>query len=172
MNKIYFSLFLFLILSQLQGQVLSPNVLANGDFTKGKAGWQGEGRIVKIKEGKENTEGNPALVINLDKKKEQSFHCLAEIPKGTKSVKLSFKILTSEDYEVQESQPLITILRAGTAQYDALIRRQALEKQVEWQEKRASISPIATERMGIVVTIRPGKGKVYFDDLVAEARAD
>lgn len=166
-------LLLFLLCLKIQAQILSPNILANGDFTRGKAGWEGEGRIVKLKEGKEITDGNPALVINLDKKKEQSFHCMIDLPRGTKSVKLTFKVLTSENYEVQESQPLITILRAGTAQYDALIHRQGLEKKnFEWQEKKASISPIATERMGIVVTVRPGKGKVYFDDLVAEASAN
>lgn len=173
MIKLNLVFLLIFILVRLSAQVLNPNILSNGDFTRGKASWEGEGRIVKLKEGKEVTDGNPALAIDLDKKKEQSFHCMADLPRGTKSVKLFFKVLTSENYEVQESQPLITILRAGTAQYDALIRRHGLEKKsFEWQEKHASISPVTTERMGIVVTLRPGKGKVYLDDLVAEARSD
>ena len=173
MNKKFNLGFLLVFLfTQLPAQVLSPNVIGNGDFTKGKVGWETKGRIVKLKEGKEASEGNPTLMIELDKKKEESFHCVFDVPRGTKSVKVRFKILTSQDFEVQESQPLITTLNAGTAQYDGLIRRQELGKSTEWQEKRASVSAIATERVGLVVSLRPGKGKVYFDDFVAEALAN
>lgn len=143
------------------------NLISNGDFSKGQSGWETKGRIVKLKNGKEDSEGNPALMIQLDNKKEQIFSQLFKLPRGSKSVKINYKIITSNDLEPSPIS-MNVILWGGNTSFDGLIYKEKVERLNEWQEKSAS-TDVITDKVGIQIKIKPGNGKIYFDDFVAEA---
>lgn len=162
----FLSLLLFLVCFKSSAQV--PNLIENGDFTKGKAGWEGKGRIIKLKEGKEAIDGNPALMIELDNKKEQRISQIFKVSKETKSVKIHYKIRTSSDFESSSANAMDVTLWGGNTHFDGLVYREKLERTEEWKEKKAS-TEIVTDKIGIEITLKPGKGKIYFDDFFAEA---
>ncbi|MBX7156991.1 MAG: hypothetical protein K1X66_01200 [Verrucomicrobiae bacterium] len=170
-KRIGLGCFIMMFAAQLFAQMPQFNLVENGDFTKGKAGWETKGKIVKLKEGKEATDGDPALMIELDKKKEQTFSQLFKIPKGVGFIKIRFQVRTSDDFEMASSQPMEVTMWGGNAHFDALVHHEKLERSTEWQERWVS-TDATTEKVGIQVTLKPGKGKVYFDNFVSEIKAN
>lgn len=161
------------------------NLLDNGDFSKGRAGWETDGKVVELTpDGKAGAEPDPfavnapvaaaankVLVVKLEKSKSREIAHEFKVPHDAQGVKLKFRVMPDEEFDSKANAVgalTIKFMRTDGSSIFYSIPVQA--KPNEWKEFAIKCGELgkATD-LTLRIEIKPGKGTLTFDDFVLEA---
>lgn len=151
-----------------------PNLIKNGDFSKGKRGWGTTGKVKKIGEGDKK---NKAMEIELHDKRLQYLRVPIELDgrehRGLKSITVKFKVKKGKD-EYKSDNELTGALKLRMIRPDGSSKFREINphfsEEMEWATMEMSHQLKGEKSMVFAIEVFPGKGKLYFDDFVATGK--
>jgi hypothetical protein len=135
-------------------------LLRNGDFSRGKSGWKGEGKVT------EDDKENKYIEIRVDAKDILDFYQEDLDVKNVKDLVLTFRYKTSADYSGRGFQLEFVRPTGGFTYRTVSIQSTPEWKSYTWNFARTKDSDELTLRIKIL----EGDGEIMFDDFSVTAK--
>jgi hypothetical protein len=177
-KNVALAFFLSVGVSAAVAQEAEGNLIRNGDFSKGKSGWDGDGSVQEI----EGYEGGKALRVKLSRSDVKYLTTNLEKTSKFSALNIKFKAKTSEDFERNKGLEKLDrdgnthqMIPDGSAFSIELVgsgyfiyKPFKLKELNEWQDFSVTIPNTARGDAGLRFNffVPPGRGELYFDDIV------
>lgn len=146
----------------------AENLVKNGDFERGDAGWHGDFNLEIMTDG---GAANKVLAVEVDNKDNRSFEYQKSLKvKGLKAVRVSFRVRTSEDYVDATGRGVSLVLERDNTYFDQVF---PIQPSLAWKYCYWDFDAIdESKTLELEMLIKPGRGTLYFDDITLTELAE